>query len=56
MIKALTRVGDRLLGVLLPGTEAGACCSCIGAVCGCRSHKQYALNCAGICQPNGKSC
>jgi hypothetical protein len=55
-MKALARLGDAMLGRILPAADAGACivgtgtkCKC-GSPCGVDYCTQYYLSCYGKCE------
>ncbi|WP_157640928.1 hypothetical protein [Longispora albida] len=65
MTRLMTRLGDRLLGRLLPSSTAGACVPSHGDYCGCYCYpikvgywvcrKAY-QNCGGYCTADGAPC
>ena len=61
MKSALARMGDRMLGRVLPTAEAGACvftttaCKC-AAPCGVNYCTQYYYTCSGACTVKSGRC
>ncbi len=45
-----------LLGLLLPSLDAGACDVLHGQNCNCKKHKQWVINCAGVCAKTNRAC
>jgi hypothetical protein len=61
MTKTLTRLGDRLMGLVLPKADAGACSTHAGAYCGCEAPHggpltEWYANCYGVCVSSGTPC
>jgi hypothetical protein len=62
MRAALARLGDAMLGRVLPAAEAGACGACAGQPCKCGGHCgptycwQYYFSCYCACQESTVHC
>jgi hypothetical protein len=60
MRAAMSRLGDAMLGRVLPAAEAGACCGAAGgdckcaAPCGANYCTQYIFNCSCACVASGR--
>jgi hypothetical protein len=57
VVRRLDAVGDRLLGLLLPTYDAGACVPEHGQYCGCSKHcRRKIISCTGSCVETTVSC
>jgi hypothetical protein len=56
MIKLATRLGDRMLVVLLRHAEAGACVRNFGLQCGCSGPRAKLIDCNGVCRTTNLAC
>jgi hypothetical protein len=62
MRATLARLGDAMLGRVLPAAEAGACCAAVGGPCKCSTPcgynycTQYYFNCACSCVKSTTHC
>lgn len=56
MTKLATKLGDRMLGMLLKQHTAGACVSNYGKGCGCIGRTQKRIDCYGVCRATQYGC
>jgi hypothetical protein len=60
MTRLATRLGDRMLALLLPATDAGAACvPTYGNVCGCTADsppRVKLVDCYGVCRKSHYPC
>ena len=57
MTRLVTRIGDRMLGLLLGQHEAGACVANKGKQCGCTAGARVKqIDCYGVCRVTGHAC
>lgn len=56
MTKLATKLGDRMLGVLLKQHRAGACVSYYNKGCGCYAGRQKLYDCYGVCRVTQFGC
>lgn len=50
MTKLATKLGDRVLGMLLTQRTAGACVANWNHTCGCAGRNQKLIDCNGVCR------
>ena len=56
MTRLATRIGDRLLALVLPQADAGACVSNYGIQCGCSGPRAKLIDCYGVCRRTNLPC